>query len=362
MAAKYKHCPIKHKPFLCRLKTMTKHSENFNQTLKQVSRSFYLSIRVLPKPMQKPVGIAYLLARAADSITDSDKIVREVRGQYLVNMLNLMSHQNLDETQNFSRKLAPLMSDPGEKKLMLCLAGVVNNYYLLETSDKTEVLSVVTTLIKGMQMDLAVFYQQDQITALKDQSSLEEYTYLVAGCVGEFWTKTAINHLPSLSHWQADTQTKMGIEFGKALQLTNILRDIAKDARLGRCYLPASALKEHQLTTKQLLDKQNDHLFRPIIDHQLTLALAYFKSAENYLMSTPRTEIRLRLASIWPILIGLKTLELIANKENFLDQNHTIKVKRNWVYRMLICSLFIVGSNTLLSLWIRRAATWKRII
>ena len=38
--------------------------------LKGVSRSFYLSLRVLPKSLREPVGLAYILARAADTISD----------------------------------------------------------------------------------------------------------------------------------------------------------------------------------------------------------------------------------------------------------------------------------------------------
>ena len=46
--------------------------------LKRVSRAFYLSIRVLPEPVRRPVGLAYLLARAADTIADTAAVPPDV--------------------------------------------------------------------------------------------------------------------------------------------------------------------------------------------------------------------------------------------------------------------------------------------
>jgi len=325
---------------------------NLNQILKLVSRSFYLSIRILPLPMRNPIGIAYLLARAADSMTDSDHMNTQERKNYLQELLILMSQYSPDQCKVFSHTLTPLISDPGEFKLIQFLPEILTGFHDLENKDKKLVQEVVTTLIKGMQKDLNTFHPGEEIIALENQQALEEYTYLVAGCVGEFWTKTAIIHMPSVTHWNTKNQSKLGIEFGKALQLTNILRDIAKDAQLGRCYLPHDILKTKDLNTSQLLNKNNDDLFRPIIFQLLEQSLKYYESAENYLTSTPRYNLRLRLASIWPILIGLKTLELIAYKENFLDPDRNIKVSRKWVYSMLLRSILIVGSNKLLKLWI----------
>jgi len=323
---------------------------NEDEVLKSVSRSFYLSIRILPKPMRRPVGIAYLLARAADSITDSNLIKTKERNLYLQQLLNIINQALSCDL--FCSEVSPLMTDPSEFKLLQKLPEIIESFSQLEARDQKLVKNVVTTLISGMQMDLTTFYSNDEIIALKDTEALERYTYLVAGCVGEFWTKSAILHLPEISHWDIQSQENLGIEFGKALQLTNILRDVAKDARLKRCYLPETELTKIQLTTDLLLDKNNDHLFRPIIFKQIELALQYFESAENYLTATPRNAIRLRLASIWPILIGLKTLGLIANKENFLDPQKNIKVQRKWVYSMLLRSLILVGSNRMLSRWI----------
>src|SRR5213083_1279347 len=51
--------------------------------LRQVSRSFYLSLAILPRPLREPIGLAYLLARAADTVADTRLIVREERVRHV---------------------------------------------------------------------------------------------------------------------------------------------------------------------------------------------------------------------------------------------------------------------------------------
>ena len=54
-----------------------------------------------------------------------------------------------------------------------------------------------------------------------------------------------------------------GIRFGKGLQLTNILRDIAQDVRLGRCYLPRTELAALGVQPQQLLDPAMEQSYIP---------------------------------------------------------------------------------------------------
>ena len=51
-----------------------------------------------------------------------------------------------------------------------------------------------------------------------------------------------------MAHWNIEQMSNVGVHFGKGLQLTNIVKDVAKDLRRGRCYIPASLLKTAGLT------------------------------------------------------------------------------------------------------------------
>ena len=86
----------------------------------------------------------------------------------------------------------------------------------------------------------------------KREADLDRYTYFVAGCVGEFWTKISLDHTASLHHWNAEDMLARAVRFGKGLQLTNILRDLAQDLRIGRCYLPRTELSAVGVEPEQL--------------------------------------------------------------------------------------------------------------
>jgi len=336
------------------------NNKELNTILKSVSRSFYLSIRVLPPAMQFSVAVAYLLARAADTIADTASIDTEQRVYFLRLFREfILCDFDADKLKELNTEVTPHLEVRSEICLMKSLKEIIEHYHSLDTKNFFAVQKVVDILTQGMEKDLSTFTDKEKIVALKTDDDLEEYIYLVAGCVGEFWTDLSILHRPVLKNWNREIQIQLGIEFGKALQLTNILRDVAKDAQLGRCYFPQHALDHYKLETEMLKNPRNDAAFRPIINHWLQQAVVYFDSAENYLYSIPKNSYRLRFAALWPILIGLKTLGLIANKGNFLDPSIQIKVSRNWVYRMLFFSVFCIFSNTLLRMWIQalRSAT-----
>jgi farnesyl-diphosphate farnesyltransferase len=207
-----------------------------------------------------------------------------------------------------------------------------------------------------MEMDLTSFPAEDSggLAALSTGADLDRYTYLVAGCVGEFWTKVTVAHTPSLSGWDVAKMSETGVRFGKALQLTNVLRDIPRDLRAGRCYLPADELAAAGLSPEDLLDPANEVRATEVLIPWMQTALGYFQAAEEYLLGVPRRSVRLRLACLWPLLLGLATLARLARGGKWLDPEATVKVSRSWVYRMMLMSLPAACSNTLLKFWIKR--------
>ena len=157
-------------------------------------------------------------------------------------------------------------------------------------------------------MDLTTFpgEEEGQLVALKTRDDLDSYTYYVAGCVGEFWTEMHMAHHPSLKDWDVAEMKKRGVRFGKGLQMTNILRDLSKDLRLGRCYLPQEDLETLELAPSDLLDPQAIDRVRPLLHSLLEVTLAHYREGWNYTLAIPRQEVRMRLA--WEgQLVALKT-------------------------------------------------------
>jgi len=147
--------------------------------LKRVSRSFYLTMAVLPAGVSKQVGLAYLFARAADSIADTGQVDRSARVMCLRQLKSqfILDYLNWDEIGGVQTMMAPLQSSPGERALLEQLESCFRLYHSLEYQDQHEIRQLLPTLISGMEMDLTVFpgESEEQVTALPTMADLDTY-------------------------------------------------------------------------------------------------------------------------------------------------------------------------------------------
>lgn len=326
--------------------------------LKRVSRAFYLSIRVLPSPIRRPVGLAYLLARIADTISDTGALPADRRLDSLIAFRHMIAAESADATALCSIRAAIGQgATSAERDLLHFAPAALNLLNSLSPDDRRLVCGIVARLSEGMEFDLTYFAASDSPTRavepLRTVADLDLYTYLVAGCVGEFWTRIAVAHTPALSRWDVDDMAALGVRFGKALQLTNVLRDAPRDLAAGRCYIPAEWLDELGLSPDDLLNPGSGAGARPALTRGIEVALDHFVHAERYLLAIPRRCVRLRLAAAWPLILGLATLERVARNPRWLDVEARAAVSRPFVYRMIAVSLVVGASNAALSRWIR---------
>jgi farnesyl-diphosphate farnesyltransferase len=319
--------------------------------LKSVSRSFYLSLAVLPSAVRPALGLAYLLARAADTIADTRLIDRRLRITHLLALraeLDVAAPGRLDAIVAATRGVQSLGA---ERTLLERLPDCLAAYRTLLADDRRRVRDVLETIVEGMSEDLSRFPGEDEggLAALETRADLDRYTYLVAGCVGEFWTEVHVAHRPRLRHWDLEKMTALGIRFGKALQLTNVLRDIPRDLRQGRCYLPSRDLALLGLEPRDLLDPKAGPALRPLLIELVNVALDHYEAGWRYTFAIPKRETRMRLACAWPLLIGLRTLDLLAQAPNWLDPSVVLKVPRIRVYGMMAQSVATVWSTRVLA-------------
>lgn len=346
----YRRYPIRHM-------NLSSRAVLLGSLLKSVSRSFYLTLRILPGAMHDPIGLAYLLARAADTIADTSLISPQCRLELLLSF-RAQVNGALDEAalRDIASEVAGQQTQPDERVLLESLGDVLAILPQLSASDAAAVRDIVTTLTTGMEFDLRTFPDETsgQVVALEQFDKLDSYTYLVAGCVGEFWTKMTYAHMPGVLKESPDTMLERGVRFGKALQMTNVLRDCARDLWIGRCYLPTSMLVSHGLTPHDLLKPEMSERARPVLEELLSTTLTLYKDAISYALAIPSGAIRLRLACLWPVMIGLDTLVLLARNHAWLDPQQISKVRRNDVYRIMAASLPMVASNGLVHNWAAR--------
>ena len=306
--------------------------------LKATSRSFYLTLRVLPGAIRPQIGLAYLLARTTDTIADTEIVPPAQRLEALQRLSGRISGQS-SASLDFGQ-LAQHQASPAEKLLLEKVETSLAALQKFPEADQKLIRAVLETIISGQELDLQRFAGASVkgIIALRSESELDDYTYRVAGCVGGFWTKMCRAHLfPGA----AIDETKLiadGIRFGKGLQLVNILRDLAVDLRKGRCYLPAEKLAEISVSPADLLESSNESRLRPLYDHWLDAAESHLKAGWVYTNSLPAGQIRVRLACAWPILIGVSTISRLRSGR-ILDPARRIKVPRNEVKWMMLRSV-----------------------
>jgi farnesyl-diphosphate farnesyltransferase len=307
--------------------------------LKQVSRSFYLTLNVLPAGVRDQMGLSYLFARAADTIADTDLIDREQRLKYLNQFRAQFSTAGIDwkVLQEIQTALIPHQKDSAEAILLQRLEDCLKLYARFSTGDQERIQWLMGVLPDGMEMDLIRFPGESSghLTALSTLDELDQYTYYVAGCVGEFWTRMVCAHRPAMAQWDVAKMSAIGVRFGKGLQLTNIVKDIARDLHHGRCYVPESLLQEANLEPADLLVEANLPKFRPILNRLIGLAMEHLDQGWFYTMAIPRSEIRQRLACMWPILLAGETLRRVAIAPDLLNPTVNVKVPRSVVYRVM---------------------------
>ena len=138
---------------------------------------------------------------------------------------------------------AAMQKDQAERKLIDELPGCLAWLEASSAADRDDIREVLAQINEGQTLDVQRFVNPAQVTALATAADLDRYTYLVAGCVGEFWTSVCFRHLAHFSERPPREMLSLGTDYGKGLQLVNILRDAGADLRLGRCYLPADELR-----------------------------------------------------------------------------------------------------------------------
>lgn len=295
------------------------------QILKGVSRSFFLSLRLLPAPMRGAASLAYLLARTSDTLADTSAAPP---GQRL-DALDSFAHAVAAPTPPpcWPQTLLNAIADPRERALLDRAPALLAWLRALPPGEAILVREVVAIIISGQRLDLQRFATatRQQPIALPDDAALEDYAWRVAGCVGEFWTR--LGFLTLGSRFSASDPAELlekGRAYGKGLQLVNILRDLPADLDAGRCYLPVADPADRDAL---------------LVSHArwLERAASWIEQGKSYAPSLPLR--RLRAATHLPALLAAATLTRLRGA-TWQTLQARVKVPRRRVYALLLRALF----------------------
>jgi farnesyl-diphosphate farnesyltransferase len=276
--------------------------------LREVSRSFYLSIRLLPAPLRRPIAVGYLLARASDTIADTAELPPQERQEKLETLACAIDAGTSPGTvAGLAQSFATLQGDPAERELILALPQCLEWLAALAPADQADVRAVLRDIMGGQALDIARFETPGAMRSLGSAAALDDYTYRVAGCVGEFWTELCFRHLPDFAQLPKAEMRELGRGFGMALQLVNVLRDAGADLRAGRCYFPADELAAAGISPLDIVYAPDR--FEPVWQHWCARAESGLDLGMRYAQAV--NDRRVRAASALPALLGARTLALL---------------------------------------------------
>ena len=302
--------------------------------LRSVSRSFYLSLRILPRPLRDPLSLAYLLARATDTIADTPEPPAELRAAAMRDLaLAIQGSASGETVAQLGDSFAPLQRDEAERTLIEQLPAALEWLDELEAGDRAEVRNVLEKITKGQTLDLERFRGGGAIRALATAADLDEYTYLVAGCVGEFWTRICYAHVPNFSERPEGEMRELGIQYGRGLQLINILRDAGTDLRHGRCYFPADEIRSVGMAPEEVLG--DPARVAPILEKWREKAEEGIAAGIDYACAIRNW--RIRFATVLPALIGARTLALL-REAGLQVFERRVKMPRSEVRKIILSS------------------------
>lgn len=302
--------------------------------LKSVSRSFYISLNILPSDIRPAIGMGYLICRLADTIADTDVVPAVDRDRLLASLLK--SLQEKPQRTFFLPEVTRAVTggSPAERNLLSRTPELLKAFDTLNQEDRHLIIDLVGQITAGMKIDLAAFPPKagPAPTPLHTPEMLESYIALIGGEPGRFWSKVCLVHRPSLPIVQRAVWIYNGIQFGKGLQMINILKDMMADATRGRCYVPAPWLAEFGITPSEWPEALSTPSGK-----ELTARLAH-RTAEllefglDYLEEIPRNEWRMRMAVWMPMVLAWQTLKLWAAPTG---RGKPVKVGRGRVYLLM---------------------------
>jgi farnesyl-diphosphate farnesyltransferase len=264
--------------------------------LESVSRSFYLTIRFLPRPLREPVSLAYLLARATDTLADTATISAAIRLTTLRDFARVVAGElEFDAVAQPLEDFAARQNERHERTLIENLRKCTDWLAALDPADCADIRETLRTIVSGQELDVRRFGDPATLTSLRTGTELDEYTYLVAGCVGDLWTRLGFRHVRTFASRSPEEMTRLGIDYGKGLQLINVLRDRGTDVATGRGYLPVD-----ELAIAPISEVFANWLARA--EEKITTGIEYCSSLTNW---------RIRFATALPALIGARTIALL---------------------------------------------------
>lgn len=316
-----------------------------------VSRTFALTIPVLPGRLAEVVANAYLLCRLADTIEDDVGLDNEQKSEFHRRFVSVV--EGSGEAESFAMDLAPLLSArvlPEELDLVTNAAKVIRVTHGLSAKEQEALTRCVRVMCAGMPE----FQRNRTLRGLEDLEEMAAYCYVVAGVVGEMLTELFCVHCPQLRD-KREQLMALAVSFGQGLQMTNILKDIWDDRQAATCWLPRSVFGDGDFELERLDEVHDTDAFRIGMQQLIAVAHHHLRNALEYTCYIPTREVGIRRFCLWALGLAVLTLRKIHANPTFTSGDQ-VKVSRRTVRATVVTTNLMLRSNRGLRLLFEFAA------
>lgn len=312
-----------------------KDAEKLQDLLVKSSRTFAITIPMLPAPLKVMVTIAYLLFRNADSIEDEVAwpVVkrRSVLKTYGDLLESLAYQKDSEDFKNWLVAAELKFENPNYTEVMNNLPFIIEQLLKLPDHQFKIIIDHVNQTITEMGCWLEREEKEKKLI-LTDLKDVEDYCYSVAGIVGEMLTELFTLHSLAIAGDRLFILRHRARNFATGLQLTNIIKDYSRDFQVGRQFIPQRYLPANINEAEKII---------PLI----TYAYQQLCGGINYVYLLPKEEIGIRQFCLLPLLLATATLEQLLISREKLFSGEDVKIDRAKVGELINLVEQIAGDD-----------------
>ena len=325
------------------------------EILPAVSRTFALSIRLLPGTLGDAVCIAYLVCRIADTIEDAPGVAAPRKAELLDRLMLALDDRAVGAA--LPADTADVTGDEAHLRLVRHSDLVLRSYHALPEGSRAPVRRWAGEMIAGMRKFVLAYPDGIRIQSVEEY---REYCYYVAGTVGYLLTDLWREHAPSIGAERYDQLRARSRAFAEALQTVNILKDVARDAEHeNSIYVPEELLRGAGSSHASLLERTEET--RAGLASLVQLARTDLDVARDYLLLIPRRAVAIRLFCVLPLLFAYATLRDLTRTPHALASRVNVKISRAEVKSLTVLGCLTVLSNRALA-WLAAKASTSPVI
>lgn len=319
--------------------------ERCREILPSVSRTFALTIQVLPNDLRDAVTIAYLLCRLADTLEDATEADATQRIEGLESLARALAQTDPPapcDLATLSGSLTPALGLPIRDGASTRLLGERDVVFRAYASLRPAQRVILSRWVQAMALGMSSFVARELPTngarpapgqegvrfSLQTVEELRLYAYYVAGTVGHLLTDLFVERLGSRLDSVEERLRERAAPFGLGLQFTNILQDIADDRRRGWSYVPEDVAARHGTSNRNLGHPAQRQAGLRVVGELVSEAVGYLDQAVEFSLLLPRSMPRLRLFCLWPTFFALRTLGRICGEERVLAGDERVRITR----------------------------------